>query len=808
MVGFRSTCMFLPSSDSQARPSIEGADLNGDGGTSLRVRLWGSRILQHLSLLLSTTLPPALSADDTINTFVDRNCMDCHDAETKKGEFSLEIVFQKQPPTDRIALLEKIVRKVEAGEMPPKKKDEFFTSGETQAFLDKGRGDLLAYFANKKEDGFGGIQRLRSDQYVNTLQDLLGYPFRDIERNIPTDSPDHRQPGEISYYHLEKYVESAGNVVDYLIGRPPGEPKTYIFNFENAAKIVPWLKADHVQAPMSEEKGVLLAGSRAFSHQQDSEMYTAAVEQAGLYKIRAKVLAERGTVTFAIAARYEKPVGRNFGTKGSRRLYLGEAPEGKFLEVEIEAFVNKGEQVCVHKISIPGPNGYKAYKRFTEDGSIDKPGRGEVLWLHAIEAVGPIEEEIHSIRKKLLGNSCDNRDGVAKVIEGLLPRAFRRQTKATEVEPFLEVYDEEIQKSRDHDQALREALKAVFTSSQFLYRNNRQGFLDDYEIANRLSYFLWNSMPDDQLFDLASRGELQTPKIRAAQVERMLADEKSHRFIVDFNNYWLKLHQVGHMRPTVHIPGGVRFDATLKEDYRRETRLFFKEILDQDLSVNEFLEADWSMLNENMAKLYRMVDRGITGHQFRKVTFKAEDNRGGVVGQASFLNLTSFSETTRPIARGVWIIENLMGQHLQPPKGIQPIETDTRGAKTILEQIRKHRDADACRSCHVKIDPLGIGLEHYGVAGQWRRTYKNKLPIVTQVPEYSNVSGIEGIRELLMEDKDDFRVQLVNKLKRYALGRPMTYYDLDSSRRITRENGDGLKTLIKAIVADETFLIR
>jgi len=394
------------------------------------------------------------------------------------------------------------------------------------------------------------------------------------------------------------------------------------------------------------------------------------------------------------------------------------------------------------------------------------------------------------------------------VIGALLPRVFRRSVEPAEVETFLEVYDEEIKKSNDHDQAVREALKALFTSSNFLYRQNRKGFLDDYEIANRLSYFLWNSMPDEQLFDLASRGELQKPKVRAGQVERMLANEKSNRFVVDFNNYWLQLHQVGHMRPTVHIPGGVRFDATLKEDYRRETRYFFREILQKDLNVDQFLDADWSMLNENMAKLYRMVDRDITGHEFRKVTFQPEDRRGGVVGHASFLNLTSFSETTRPIARGVWIIEHLMNQPLEPPKGIEPIETDTRGATTVLEQIRKHRDAPACQSCHQKIDPLGIALEHYGVAGHWRKTYKDKVPIVTEVPEYSNVSGIEGIRKLLMKEKEAFRVQLVNKLKQYALGRPMNYYDLDSSRRITKENGPGLKTLIKAIVADETFLIR
>jgi len=760
-----------------------------------------------LSFIFLSVLPVSLVAEDAITRFVDRNCMDCHDADTKKGEFSIEGVFDPFNSAAQIELLDKIVRKVEAGEMPPKKKPEFFTSNETKAFLTAGRTTLLAHFAEKMKTGFGGMQRLRSDQYVNTLQDLFGYPFRDIERHIPTDSPDHRHPGEVSYFHLDRYVESAETVIDYVIGRTPGKSQSYVFNRGNATKIIPRLKAEHVQAPMSEDKGVLLSGSRAFSHQQDAELHTAPVAAAGRYRIRAKVYAERGTVTFAIAARYAEPGGRNFGTKGSRRLFIGDAEPGEFTEIDFEGFVNQGERVCVQKISVPGPNSYRTYRRFVEDGSIEKPGRGEVLWLHHVEAIGPFDEEIVTTRNALLGNHSPDRNGAAKVIAKLLPRAFRRPATPEETKPFLAVYDREFAKEKSHTAALRESLKTVLTSSHFLYRNTGQGLLNDYEIASRLSYFFWNSMPDAELFELAARGELQKPNVRAEQVERMLADEKSKRFIADFNDYWLKLHQVGHMRPTVHI-GPVRFDSTLREEFRDETRLFFAEILRNDLSVNTFLDADWSMLNENLAKHYRLRDRDIIGRQFRRVTFKPEDKRGGVVGQASFLSLTSFAAVTRPIARGVWIIENLMNQPLEPPKGIKPIETDTRGATTILDQIRKHRDAAACRSCHQKIDPYGIALEHYGVAGQWRPKYRNGLPIVTQVPEYSDITGIEGIRKLLLEEKDEFRVQLINKLKQYALGRELTYYDLDSSRRIARENSDGFKTLITAIVKDETFLIR
>ncbi len=744
-------------------------------------------------------------AAEAIVDFADKHCMECHDADTEKGDFSIEAIFEQLQPAGHAELLDKIVRKVETGEMPPKKDEAFFASDETTAFLTAGRADLLAYFEEKKQTGFGGLQRLRSDQYVNTLHDLLGYPFRDIEGHIPTDSPDHRQPGEISYFHFDQYVESAGKVLDYAIGRQQAQKRTYVFNFENAAKVIYWLKADHIRAPMSEERGVMIAGSRAFHSSGHAELYTEPVEEAGLYRIRIKVLAENGPVTYRIAARTTPPVGVVWGIKGSRNLALHDAEPGEFTEVEIEAFVNAGERVAVQKISIDGPISYNHYHKLKEEDKLEGT-RNIHFWAHTIEATGPLDKEIVSMRDAILQNQPANREGAAHVLTNLLPRAFRREAPAEEARPFLAVYDRELAKTKSHDQALREALKAMLVSSHFLYRNTNTGPLNDYEIANRLSYFLWNSMPDTELFDLAARGELQKAEVRIAQVERMLGDEKSERFVVDFTNYWLQLHQVAHMRPKVNP--GIRFDGTLEEDIRGETRHFFREVLHGDLSVDNFLDSDWSMLNENMAIVYRMQDRGIEGREYRRVTFKPEDRRGGVVGHASFLNLTSFSDATRPIARGVWIIENLMNQPLEPPKGIKPIETDTRGATTILEQIRKHRDAAACRTCHQKIDPFGIALEHYGVAGEWRHTYKGGVAIETKVPEYSDVSGIEGVKELLMEERDEFELQLINKIKEYALGRDITYYDLESSRRIARDHGAGLKTLIEAIVADETFLIR
>ena len=206
--------------------------------------------------------------------------------------------------------------------------------------------------------------------------------------------------------------------------------------------------------------------------------------------------------------------------------------------------------------------------------------------------------------------------------------------------------------------------------------------------------------------------------------------------------------------------------------------------------------------------LYGLNARNITGSEFRRVALKPKDRRGGLLAQSSFACLTSNGTETQPILRGVWVLQNLLNVPLEPPKNVEPIETDSRGAKTMLEQIRLHREAKACQGCHQKIDPLGIALENYGVVGNWRTQYRSKLPITTTVEEYSDLDGLAGVKAFLAEREEEFEVQLINKLKEYALGREITYYDLHRSRLTSTESGNGLKTILKAIVEDESFLVR
>ena len=732
-----------------------------------------------------------------ISAFADKHCMECHDSDTEKGGFNIEPIFDPLPPAARAALLSEIISKVEHREMPPKKEPAFFDEPETKAFVVATGGELLSYFENKKKSALGSVRRLRARQFVNSVQDLLGYPLPNIESILPGDDKARREPAEVTDFHLTRYVRAADRALTYVIGRQARGETTMLVTGKKLGGKNPGLSR---LSPRDPEKGVLLIGRRTGRFSSLAEMSAGEIKQAGLYRVKTKVMGHHAEAEFRIAVRSSSPTSNQVtGVMGSRPVFSGNAEVGKFTDAEVEAYFDVGDQPVVQKItSAGGPGNFKRFK-------IDNPEH-TAMWVHSIAVTGPIQEEIETTRRVILGDHPANRDGAAKVIGEILPRAFRGPVSEADVEPFLAVYDRDFTKTKDHLHALREALKTVLVSSRFLYRNGGDGPLADYEIATRLSYAFWNTMPDETLSKLAAAGKLNSPEIREQQIDRLLADAKSDRFVRRFTDYWLQLHRVGETKPGFRTKPA--YDAILEEDIRTETRQFFREILHRDLKVDNFLDSDWAMLNENMATLYGLKKDDVIGPEFRKVTLRPEDRRGGLLGQSSFACLTSNGSETQPILRGVWILTNLLNQPLEPPKNVEPIETDARGAKSMLDQIRLHRDAKACQGCHIKIDPLGIALENYGVIGNWRETYRSDLPIVTTVEEYSDLSGIGGVKEYLAERKDEFRIQLINKLKEFILGREITYYDLHRSRKLAAENTGGLKTLLKAVVVDESFLVR
>lgn len=286
---------------------------------------------------------------------------------------------------------------------------------------------------------------------------------------------------------------------------------------------------------------------------------------------------------------------------------------------------------------------------------------------------------------------------------------------------YIAFFQERLDKGYEFHTALRSTYKAILSSPRFFYFDEQPGPLDGYPIASRLSYFLWSTLPDDELTALAARGELRKSAVLRAQVERMLGDKRSQRFIDNFTGQWLELRKINATTPDRNLYG--EFDDFLLWSMPQETQAFFREMLAKDRSVAEFVHFDWSILNERLARHYGIP--GVFGGEMRRVSLPPESHRGGVLTHASILKLTANGTTTSPILRGKWVLEKIIGTPpAPPPPNVGAIEPDIRGATTIRQQLEKHKAIAACATCHKHIDPPGFALESFDVVGGWRQGHR------------------------------------------------------------------------------------
>ena len=308
-------------------------------------------------------------------------------------------------------------------------------------------------------------------------------------------------------------------------------------------------------------------------------------------------------------------------------------------------------------------------------------------------------------------------------MRGFLPRAFRRSISDDDMRPYLELVGTALDEGQPFEQAMRAGLKMALCSPRFLFLTERPGKLDDFALASRLSYFLWSSMPDEELLEAARRGGLAQPDVLHGQVERMLKSPRAAAFTENFLGQWLNLRQINFTTPDKQLYP--EFDDLLEWSMVRETHLFFEELLRHDLSVLNFVDSDFTMLNERLARHYGIA--GVLGLEFRKVALRPEYHRGGVLTQGSVLKVTANGTTTSPVVRGVWVLDRILDKPPKPPPADVPkVEPDIRGATTIREQLAKHREIASCASCHKQIDPPGYALENYDPIGGWRERYRAK----------------------------------------------------------------------------------
>ena len=461
---------------------------------------------------------------------------------------------------------------------------------------------------------------------------------------------------------------------------------------------------------------------------------------------------------------------KKYGGPNPSKVVLPEAPPFKFPPLPADA---TPEQIAQRK---------DFEKRLPELRKKQEQGLMGGVKIGNVEVGGPFEQRLApspAVRAKLFVSSDP------KVILGTFARrAFRRTVSQAELAPYLALYAESRKAGDSFDEAICGAVQAILVSPNFLFRIERKR--DDFELATRLSYFLWSTTPDETLLKLAESGKLRQPDVLNAQLSRMLQDPRSAALAANFAGQWLELRKLESLqRDLDKFP---TFDEYLKMSMRKETELFFGEIVKNDRSILDFLDGEFTFVNEKLAKHYGLENLGVRGPAFRKVSL-AGTNRCGVLTQGSVLAVTSLPTRTSPVVRGKWILDNLLNAPPPPPPPGVPGLEDTKvpDGASLRQQLEAHRQKPLCASCHSKLDPLGFGLENFDGIGRWR-TIDGKTPVEASgtLPDGAKFTGPRQLTQILKQDKAAFTRALTTKLLTYALGRGLERYDRPTVEKISR----------------------
>jgi len=780
---------------------------------------------------------PRSSGPSVRQAFVQSHCLDCHDAETQKEHLDLTALKPDAADAESLAAWVKVHDRVRAGEMPPPKKAQP-KADERDGFVRELAQTLqTASQAQQARDGRARARRLNRDEYQTTLRDLLGV-HRDYRSLLPEDG---RALGfdkvssalSVSAEHLEAYMAAAEAALNDAFTPEPAPMKQHLpQRWEDMSRLQRVFSYQFAQAP-----DALVYFSDHWDNITGFE-----ARQPGRYrfKVRGRAFQSDEPVKARVRAGLDNEASRRIVT------YTEFPPGGA--EFVVETWLNPRETLHICPIGTAPPARNPTTHRVNLKR--DNPGsryKGPGLALEWVEVEGPLpDDRLHTTILAGVDLQTGTRADAEKVLTRFLPLAFRRPVVKAEVGHFLKLFDAEAGE-RGFTTGLKGAMQAALCSPHFLYLHGRPGPLDDYALASRLSYFLWNSMPDDALRSLALEGRLRSPDTLRQQVERMLNDPRAEAFSESFTGQWLDLRLINATTPDPELYP--EFDELLAWSSVSETRLFFDEVLRRDLSLLNFVQSDFLMLNDRLARHYGIP--GVDGIAFRSVANPSDGVRGGLLGQASVLKVTANGTTTSPILRGVWMMDRLIGKPPPPPPaGVPALEPDIRGASNIREQLAKHRDEASCAACHVKIDPPGFALESFDVIGGWRDRYrasregaqetipvsrplyldvrsiqrdpKSRVhpmsavglgPVVVASSEFEGKAfrDVKDFRTALLADPDQLARAFVTKLATYATGTGLQFADravVDDIVRRLKEHNLGVRSAIHEVVQSPLFLNR
>ena len=739
--------------------------------------------------------------------FVEKHCMACHAGDSAEAGLRLDGAVTDLADRKAFGLWVRVHDKVAKHEMPPADADQP-PQAEREAVLRALAEPLAAAdLAYQLKFGRTVLRRLNRVEYEHTLRDLLALPHIDLRELLPADPSAHGFDvvGEalpMSYVQQAAYLQAADAALNEAVTLRPQPPrKLYAMKFLDTGRL-----AYPKDVPRPADGLALMSN---FTLGPPFYIGFFGANAAGPYRLHLRAR----TVTYhdGELSNGEKPqvimLYAEVGTT-SRHVATFEAPIDRLADLEVTTWLNAGEKIrLIAPTMMHSAAPYRANQR-------DLKYLGPSIAFETFEADGPIfdswpPESHHRVLRDvalvappakkppppiplplLIPNSPDPAADAARLVEDFVGRAFRGPAPPEEVQRYVGLARQRLEAGARLDEAVRTGCKASLCSPDFLYFQEQPGRLAGYALANRLSYFLWRSLPDDTLLVMAQSGRLHEPKELHAQVERLLNDQRSARFVEDFTDQWLGLRSIGFTQPDEDLYPEYK-DLHLQDSLVRETRAYFAELLADNLPARCVAQADFVCINGQLAELYE-ID-GVAGVEIRKVPIPAGHVRGGFVTQASVLKVTANGTTTSPVVRGAWLIDRIVGRPAPPPPANVPaIEPDIRGATTVREMLARHRADSKCAGCHAKIDPPGFALESFDIMGGFRQRYRSlgegtsidkkvrgwkvkyKLgPLVDTSGETDSGQKFADIRrykQLLVQDEPQLARNLVEKLITYSTG--------------------------------------
>ena len=776
------------------------------------------------ALLLSTlwsaddTAPECLAADakdadlsPAVSAFVSQSCLDCHDGQAAEGGLDLRPLLQALV-TDHSNQWERVVRRLRSRQMPPAdfprpSEDEYVSIlSILQRTLDE---EAATHPRPGRTETF---RRLTRTEYGHAVRDLLWLDI-DVTNLLPADEASHGfdnvTVGQLTPTLLNRYIAAAEKISRLAVGGAGRAPDG------RTVRLRPDItQENHVEGlPIGTRGGVLIEQT---------------FPRTGEYEIQVRLMRDRNEHVEGLNRKHELEV---LLDRERVELFELQPPTSNAEHASADAHLHVRLNVLAgrHTVGVTflkqtssllesQRQPYDAHFNFYRHPRLSPA-------VYEVSITGPHTSghpgETPSRQRIFVCNpasSSDEKDCARQILSSVIRRAYRRPVTEEDLrQPFA--FYESGRAAGDFEDGIQSALVAILTNPHFLFRVERDPpeiaaetpyFVNQFELASRLSFFLWSSLPDDELLNLAEQNQLRQPNVLAGQVRRMLQDKRSQSLVSNFASQWLYLRNLDSLTPDLRtFPD---FDDNLRQAFRRETELFFESILREDRSVLDLIDADYTFLNERLARHYEIPH--IYGSRFRRVLLAKDEPRGGLLRHGSILMATSYATRTSPVIRGLWVLENLLGSSPPPPPdNVPPLDDNTVAAHLpVRERLAAHRANAACASCHNLMDPVGLAMENFDAVGRWREIEAgNPVDASGGLPDGTECNGVDELEQGLLSRPEVFVGTMTQKLLTYALGRGIEPSDAPAIRQILRDaEADGYRfsSLIIGITRSTPFQMR